>query len=117
MKINTGLTANIEFSRSGGCVLQSRLDIWKATEADWELVSVVEFLKVATTIETHSLNLIAGDYTVVAKFFVEESINGVFSFALRVNGNDVVLKDGDVNTTSNPHDSTVFKNQFMLTAA
>lgn len=104
----------IQVSRSGGCVITARLDYWVPTQSDWVLAGSTILQQVTSNIENQSITLPQSSYTVVAKFFVEESINGVYSFELNINGQQVCAKNGDVNTTTNPHDSVTFKSQFIL---
>jgi hypothetical protein len=100
--------------RSGGCIITARLDIWTATKTEWVLAASKVFQDVANPHEVQTAGLQPGLYTAVLTTRAEESINGVFSLQFDVNGATVAKKSGDVNTTSDPHDSVGFKSQFVL---
>ena len=114
MQVTTNSPFNIELQRRGGAIIVCRVDYWLPTQSDWDLKDSTHFNHVTTEVESHSVNLASGHYTVVAKFFVEESINGVFDFNLLVNGQSVSSKSGDVNKTSSSSDSMTYKSQFVL---
>ena len=115
MHLTLNNPCNFQINRSGGAIIVGRVDFWVAAKNSWELKHSINFQDVGSHSETITSNIPDGTYTVVSKFYVEESINGVFHFELIVNGISVGKVDGDVNTTNKPHDSQSFKNQFVIT--
>lgn len=114
MQVTSKSPVQLTFNRSGGCVITSRLDFWKASPDGWSLVGTNTFQEVTASDEDQQTRLPVGTYTVVAKYFVEESVNGVYAFEMKVGGTSIGAKSGDVNTTSSPSDSAAFRNQFIL---
>jgi hypothetical protein len=104
----------LKFSRSGGALVTARLDIWKPAQNDWQSVAQYEFSKGAEATEILQGTLAPGSYTCVFKCYVEESLNGKYSFDFVVDGTDTYSDDGDVNTTAADNDSKVYKDQFIL---
>jgi hypothetical protein len=114
MKVISTNPTQFTVKRKGGCIIVNRLDFWIATQDDWQLAASLNFQDVQSHQEDQSIILPKGNYTVVTKNFIEESINGVFSFEIAIGSQIVGSKSGDVNTTSSPHDSMTYKNQFIL---
>jgi hypothetical protein len=104
----------LQFSRSGGALITARVDVWKATQDDWQFVAQYEFSDAAQPTEILQGKLPAGSYTCVFKCFVEESLNGRYKFTFAVGGTDTYADEGDVNLTPADNDSKVFKDQFIL---
>ena len=114
MKAISTNPVNLILNRKGGCVITSRLNFWVASQAGWQLAGSSIFQNVTSPREHQTITLPSGSYTVVSKYFVEESVNGVYEFEMFVSNQSIGSKGGDINTTSNPHDSMTFKNQFVL---
>lgn len=114
MQVTTTSPLTLALHRSGGCVITARLDIWSATASDWVLIASNVFQNVVLVTETQNATLKKGTYLAILAVRVEESINGAFAFKFDVNGATVATKSGDVDSTSDPHDSMGFKSQFML---
>ncbi len=100
--------------RSGGSIIHVRVDVWRATEEDWEAVAQFEFIEATESTETLKKAIPKGTYTCVARCYVEESLNGIYHMKFDVDGDETFEASGDVNTTSAPNDSRVFRNQFVL---
>lgn len=115
MQIQSNNPVPIELERGGGCVVTGRVDYWRAAEQRWELAGSSLFQQVTKPTETQEIRLPGGLYNVVFTCRAEESINGMFSVALKVNGTLVATTQGNVDTTSSAHDSAAYKNQFILT--
>lgn len=105
---------DISFSRSGGSIIVSRTDIWKAKDDGWELVDNADFNDPRMQSQTASLKLAPGTYTCVFQCFVEESVNGIYAFSLDIAGKPTMADKGDANTTPAKSDTKVFKDQFVL---
>lgn len=114
MQVTANNPIAIQLRRSGGCVITARLDYWIPTKSGWNLAGSSILQQVTSNIENQSITLPKNSYTVVAKFFVEESINGVYTFEFDINGQSICEKNGDVNTSASSHDSATFKTQFIL---
>jgi hypothetical protein len=107
---------DMEFSRSGGALITARVDVWKPGKDDWEFVAQYTFSDATQPTEVVHAKLAQGTYTCIFQCFVEESLNGKYKFMFTVDGDDTFADDGDVNTTSAPNDSKVYKDQFIITA-
>lgn len=103
-----------EFARSGGSIILARVDLWKATTDDWQLVASSEFKDATKPLEPSTLDLPKGSYTGVFQCFVQESLNGRYRFGFSVGGSATFRADGDVNTTPAKDDTKVFKDSFIL---
>lgn len=104
----------LELKRNGGAIVTARIDIWSASPQGWNLHTSSVFQKVASKIELQSVKLPQGQYTVVFTCRVEESVNGVYAFAFNVANTALYADQGNVNTTPDPHDAKVYKDQFVL---
>ena len=104
----------LDFTREGGSIILARIDIWKAKADGWELMASNEFKNAVKPTESAALPLPKGSYTGVFQCFVQESLNGRYSFELSVGGKTTFLDDGDVNTTPAKDDAKVFKDQFIV---
>lgn len=100
--------------RAGGSIIHVRVDVWRATETDWEAVDQYEFIESTESSETIKKTLPKGSFTCVARCYVEESLNGMYDMKFDVDGTETFTASGDVNTTNAPNDSRVFRNQFVL---
>jgi hypothetical protein len=100
--------------RSGGSIIHVRVDVWRAAAEDWEAVEQYEFVEATESTENIKKTIPKGTYTCVARCYVEESLNGVYDMKFSVDGTETFAASGDVNTTSAPNDSRVFRNQFVL---
>ncbi|MBK9131243.1 MAG: hypothetical protein IPM20_06345 [Gammaproteobacteria bacterium] len=114
MQITSKKPISMVLNRNGGTVITARIDFWRATPQGWDLAGSSLFQNVTKKNETHSANLPKGSYTAVLVCRMEESINGVYDFDMLVNGTSVGSDSGNVDTTSNPHDSKFYKNQFVI---
>lgn len=114
MQVNSKSPIQLEFLRGGGSIIASRLDFWSPTQTGWVLADSKLFQAVTKPIERQNPKLAVGIYTVVFTCRVEESINGIYNFEMKVNSVSVGADHGNVDTTSNPHDSKAYKNQFVL---
>jgi hypothetical protein len=117
MQVTTTTPVALELKRQGGSIITARLDFWLPTPAGWQLAGSNVFQKVTAPTERQQAKLPKGDYTAVFTCRVEESINGVYAFSFDAGGTSVYADSGNVNTTPNPHDSKVYKDQFVLTVA
>lgn len=114
MLVNSKGTVNLQLNRKGGAIITGRVDVWIANNAGWDLKESLIYQDVANSAEQKQVKLKKGNYSVVIVCRVEESINGAFALEVLANGTVVANKDGDVDTTSNPHDAKTFKSQFVL---
>jgi hypothetical protein len=114
MQISAASPVRLQLKRAGGSVITARLDCWSATPTGWQLAGSVAFQDVANPLETQSITLKKGQYTCVFTCRVEESVNGVYDFEFGVGGKPLYADHGNVNTTSDPHDSKAYKDQFVL---
>ena len=103
-----------DFAREGGSIILARVDIWKANVDGWELKASNEFKDAVKSNESAKLPLPEGSYTGIFQCFVQESLNGRYSFELSVGGKATFLDKGDVNTTTAKDDTKVFKDQFIV---
>lgn len=103
-----------EFTRGGGSIIVSQVDIWKATKERWVLINQVKFSDATKPTESQQLDLTPAQYTCVFQCFVQESLNGRYDFALSVQGTKTFADNGDVNTTPSNDDSKVYKDEFVL---
>lgn len=115
MQVTSSTPVPLELRREGGSIITVRVDFWMPTAAGWKLVSSNLFQKVTSATERQAAKLAAGHYTAVFTCRVEESVNGVYGFGFDVGGTAVYADHGNVNTTPHPHDSKVYKDQFVLT--
>lgn len=106
----------LEVVRKGGSIIAARFDFWRI-EAPGGLAGskVLESVKLAH--EVQQLALPPGQYTCVLTVRVEESLNGVFSFQVKVDGQDVGSAHGNVHTARQPNDSRVLHRQFSVLVA
>lgn len=104
----------LEFTRSGGALVTARLDVWQATNAGWQPAAQYEFRQATQPREVVTGTLAQGSYTCVFQCYVEESLNGKYAFSFSVGGVGTYSDSGDVNTTSAPNESKVYKDQFIL---
>jgi hypothetical protein len=102
------------FSRAGGSVITSRVDVWLATQAGWQNAGQFVFNAPANSKENLQGELPPGSYTCVFQCYVEESLNGIYDFSFEVNGHPTFQDRGDVNTTAAKDDAKVYKDQFIL---
>jgi len=114
MQVSSQSPVPFQFKRKGGSIITSRADVWSAVASGWKLVDAVVFQQVTAPNEQLSLKLQKGQYTVVFQCRVEESVNGVYDFGLNCGASAVFADNGNVNTTSDPHDAKVYKDQFVL---
>jgi hypothetical protein len=114
MQVVSPTPAALQLRRKGGSIVTARLDFWSATPAGWQLAGSSIFQNVTAPSETQHAPLPKGQYTAVFTCRVEESINGVYDFHFDVGPTAVYADSGNVNTTSDPHDSKVYKDQFVL---
>jgi len=105
---------NMSFTRSGGALITARADVWKADPGGWVHIAQFEFSNPTLPAEQLQGTLPSGSYTCVFKCYVEESLNGIYSFDFQIGGVDTYNDDGDVNSTSAGNDSKVYKDQFIL---
>ena len=104
----------LQFSRTGGSLITARLDVWQPTPTGWQSVGQFAFSDPTHSVENVPGQLAPGSYTCVFQCYVEESLNGKYSFDFSVAGSSVYQDSGDVNTTSANNDSKVYKDQFVL---
>jgi hypothetical protein len=104
----------MRFERGGGALTIARLDIWMPTDTDWQSMGSFTFTDSAQATEMKQGNLPPGDYTCIFQCFVEESLNGKYSFTFSVVGKPTYQDDGDVNASSAKNESKVFRDQFVL---
>lgn len=109
-----GHPISVQLDRKGGTVITARLDVWRATTTDWVLEASLIYQKVTSASETQQVTLAPGSYSAVIVCRVEESINGAYEFNVKANGSVVASKVGNVDTTANPHDAEMYKNQFAI---
>lgn len=115
MLINSKEAIKFTLHRDGGAIVIARLDIWTAVGSGWKIVESALLQNVAKSPEDYTFQPIQpGTYTAVLVCHVEESINGIFSLKAIINDTLVAEKEGDVDITSQPHDTKVYKNQFLL---
>jgi hypothetical protein len=114
MQVTSSAPVPLELRRKGGSIVTSRLDVWLATPAGWRLEGSSVLQNVTAPVERQSMKLAKGQYTAVFTCRVEESINGVYEFNFDVGPTPVYADKGNVNTTSDPHDSKVYRDQFVL---
>jgi hypothetical protein len=105
---------DMSFDRSGGSIVAARVDVWKAQGDEWIPVAEIEFEEPLKSSETVSSKLPKGQYTCIFKCFIEESLNGHYSFVFSVAGKKTFTGSGDVNVTTATDDKRVFRNQFIL---
>lgn len=105
----------MQFTRKGGSIITARVDVWKAGPNGWQAIEIFNFSDPLKPVETITKPLAKGDYMCVFQCYVHESLNGKYDFTFDVAGQRTFFDDGDVNTTSSPDDSKVFKDQFQLT--
>jgi hypothetical protein len=110
----SGPSVSMQFERKGGSIIIARVDVWKATPSDWQAIATFNFGDSLKLQESITQQLAQGTYTCVFQCYVHESLNGKYDFDFRVGNQQTFLDDGDVNTTSAPDDSKVFKDQFQL---
>ena len=113
---NAGSPISIKLDRDGGTIITARVDIWRPiqTGSGWHLEQTLSYQQVTSRNETQQVSLAKGNYSAVVVCRVEESINGVFDLIVSANGSVVAKKSGNVDTTANPHDAEMYKNQFAL---
>ena len=104
----------LEFKRSGDSIVQARADVWKAQADDWQLAASAPFLDATQASESAELSLPKGSYTCVFQCFVQESLNGRYTFDFAVDGKPTFADKGDVNTTPARDDRKQFQDQFIL---
>jgi len=114
MHVTSPSPVTMELTRGGGSIILARADFWQSAPTGWVLVTSASFQNVAKSPETQTVKLPKGQYTVVFTCRVEESINGVYDFAFSTAGKPLYADKGNVNTTSDPHDSKAYKDQFVL---
>lgn len=114
MKVSTPSPVKFELKRDGGAIVTARVDVWSASANGWSPVSSSVFQKVTNKVETQSVKMAKGSYTVVFTCRVEESINGIYAFGFDVAGSAIYADKGNVNTTPDPRDAKVYKDQFVL---
>ena len=114
MKVTSSSPVAMELKRAGGSIIIARADFWSATATGWTLIASASFQAVANPNEAQSVKLKKGQYTVVFTCRVEESVNGTYDFSFSVAGAALYADKGNVNTTSDPHDAKVYKDQFVL---
>lgn len=114
MQVTSPAQVALELRRKGGSIITSRLDVWSATQSGWQLEDSALFQKVTMAVERQQMKLKKGQYTAVFTCRVEESVNGVYDFNFDVGATPVYADHGNVNTTSDPHDSKVYRDQFVL---
>ncbi len=114
MKIQSPTPVPLELQRGGGSVITTRLDFWSSTPSGWELAGSSLFQAVTKPREVQLPALPPGTYTSVLTCFVEESVNGIYAFDMSVNGVSIAKDHGNVDTSTSPHDSKVYKDQFVL---
>lgn len=114
MLVQSASPVSLSLSRSGGSIIQSRLDIWRSTANGWQAVGSSLFNQVTQATESQNLKLPKGTYAAVFTCRVEESINGVYDFGFSVGMQKLYADKGNVNTTNDPHDSKAYKDQFVL---
>lgn len=105
---------SLSFSRSGGALVIARVDVWKPTTPEWQLIQSFLFNDSTLPKEVLPGELVAGSYTCVFQCFVQEAVNGVFQFAFAVDAEPTYEDGGDVNTTSAPNDSKTYHDEFVL---
>jgi hypothetical protein len=103
-----------KFTRAGGSIIVSQVDIWRPTEKGWVLVDQVKFSDATQQEEAQEVELTPERYNCVFQCFVQESLNGRYDFVFAVQGKDTFADDGDVNTTPSNDDSKVYKDEFVL---
>ncbi|MBG9390652.1 hypothetical protein [Caenimonas aquaedulcis] len=114
MLITAKAPVQLSLARSGGTIITARLDFWEATPNGWKAAGSNLLQQVTQALEKQQASLQPGQYTCVLTCRVEESVNGVFDFDIQVANKSVGAAHGDVNTTSDAHDSQAYKNQFIL---
>lgn len=114
MLVNSGTPVTMRFKRSGGSIIQSRVDVWKATPAGWGSAAVFDFEEAKKPEDSETKILEAGEYTCICRCYVRESVNGVYRYELIAGDGRPCKGEGDVNTTSADGDSQVFRCQFIL---
>jgi hypothetical protein len=114
MKVSSTSPVAMNLKRGGGSIILARVDFWSATPTGWKLIASANFQNVASKAEAQSTKLAKGQYSVVFTCRVEESVNGIYDFKFDVAGVALYADSGNVNTTSDPHDSKVYKDQFVL---
>jgi len=114
MLIQIPAGSNVEFHRGGGSIVIAQIDIWQPTTAGWKLLQQLEFRAPVQPVQSLQLAVPAGNYTAVFQCFVQESLNGVYEFLLKVANNKVYADKGDVNTTPAKDDTKVYKDQFVM---
>jgi len=121
----TGNPLRFSLKRGGGARILSQVDVWKATQAGWELVGVTMFADPGKPLEDKPLadkdgNAIAqvapGQYTARFRAIVSEqlAIGGTFEFDFAVAGVSTFADQGDVNTTPSANDARSYDNLFTL---
>ena len=110
----SGKSVKMRFTRAGGSIVVARTDLWKATSSGWKPVTAFTFNDPTNPAESQVKPVPAGSYTCVFQCFVEESLNGKYQFQFDVGSTKTFADEGDVNTTSAPNDTKVFKDQFIL---
>lgn len=115
MLVPSGKAVKMDFARSGGSIVEGRIDVWEATKQGWKSVAVFKFNESTKSSETSTQQIADGSYTCVFKCRVMESVNGLYGYKLDVAKTKKVCEgDGDVNTSSAPDDVKVFRDQFIL---
>lgn len=104
----------LALSRAGGSIVRARTDVWKAHADDWRLVASALFDDVTEPSESVDVALPKGTYTCVFQCFVQESLNGRYTFEFVVDGHPTFADKGDVNTTGAKDDRKQFQDQFIL---
>jgi len=111
----SGPSVTMQFGRKGGSIIIARVDVWKATASDWQAIEMFNFDNALLPQQTITKPLALGSYICVFQCYVHESLNGKYDFDFQISGQQTFFDSGDVNTTSSPDDSKVFKDQFQLT--
>lgn len=106
----------LEVVRKGGSIIAARFDFWRSGSpgglAGSRLLQSVELAH-----EVQQLALPPGQYTCVLTVSVEEYLNGVFSFQVKLDGQQVGAAHGNVNNLRPPDGSRVLHRQFAVLVA
>jgi hypothetical protein len=114
--LTAGTPLLLEVVRKGGSIIGARFDFWR-TAAPGGLAGSKLLQSAKLAHEVQQLALPPGQYDCVLTVWVEESLNGVFSFQVKLDGQQVGAAHGNVNNLRPPDGSRVLHKQFPVLVA
>lgn len=114
--LTAGSPLQLEVVRKGGSIIAARFDFWRAG-VPGALAGSTMLQSVELAHEVQQLALPPGQYNCVLTVSVEASLNGVYSFQVKLAGQQVGAAHGNVNNLRPPDGSRVLHRQFAVLVA